>query len=225
VLRLRRSLFIALALLPLVALSSTPLPLDGQDAEDIARLELTPQRPKSITIYPTGDGDLSAGSSLAKGRLYWYLPYTLENKSAKSGDFFVTVRATSDKGRRYSDLALPKVEQRIEKLEKREFHSKSDLLTDKKKLNAYRTFAPGDKLDCLAIFNPIDPEADDIKIFVHGLVDDIRIDEMPGGGFRVTERVLELTYERPGDEFYTSLDAFEFKGSKWTKRVIETSSD
>ena len=37
-LRLRRSLFIALALLPLVALSSTPLPLDGQDAEDIARL-------------------------------------------------------------------------------------------------------------------------------------------------------------------------------------------
>lgn len=117
------------------------------------------------------------------------------------------------------------MEQRIEKLEKREFHSKSDLLTDKKKLNAYRTFAPGDKLDCLAIFNPIDPEADDIKIFVHGLVDDIRIDEMPGGGFRVTERVLELTYERPGDEFYTSLDAFEFKGSKWTKRVIETSSD
>ena len=40
-----------------------------------------------------------------------------------------------------------------------------------------------------------------------------------------TERVLELSYERPGDEFYTSLDAFEFKGRKWKKITVTTPKD
>ena len=225
--RLRQSLLTGLALLPLVAFTSTPSALDGQAAEGIPRLDLTPKRPKAITIYPAEDGQPLSGSSLSRGRLYWYLVYTLENKSEHAGDFFVTLRATSDKGRRYSDLALPSVEERIEKVEKRRFHSKSDLLDNDAEggFGTARRFAPGDKLECVAIFNPIDPEADKITIRVHGLVDDIQIEELPGGGYKVTERVFVLNYERPGDEFYTALDGFEFKGSEWTKRVTETPAE
>ena len=61
----------------------------------------------------------------------------------------------------------------MEKLEQRELYSKADLLEQGEGIGAYVQFAPGDKRDCVAIFNPIDPEADKITILVHGLVDDI----------------------------------------------------
>ena len=193
-----------------------------QDASEIAQLEFTPGTPKSVTIFPGGGDGGSATASLETGRLYWYLPYTLKNSGEKAGSFFVTIRAYSDKGRRYSDLALPYVEKRIEKLEQRELRSKADLLADGEGLGAYVQFDPGREQECVAIFNPIDPEADKITVRVHGLIDDIEIEELPGGGFKVTERVLVLKYERPGDEFYTSLDSFEFKGREWTKMTTET---
>ena len=225
--RFGRSLLTGLALLPLVVLipgshSSSPSSVDAQDATDIARLELTPGKPKAVTIYPTSDGDAARGDKIQEGRLYWYLPYTLENKGEKEAKFFVTVRASSEKGRKYSDLALPAVEKKVEKLEKKRLASKADQLADAEKLGAYQAFPPGKKMECVAIFNPIDPEADVITIEVHGLVDDLEIKELPGGGYLVTERILVLKYERPGDEFYTSLDAFEFKSREWTKRETQT---
>ncbi len=222
--RFGRSLLTGLALLPLVALTPEPSAVDGrmQVAPDIARLEFTPGKPKSVTIYPTGEGDGARGDTIQEGRLYWYLPYTLENKGEKEAKFFVTVRAKSEKGRRYSDLALPAVEKKVEKLEKKKLFSKTDLLENKERLGAYQVFPSGKKEECVAIFNPIDPEADIITIEVHGLVDDLEIKELPGGGYNVTERVLVLTYARPGDEFYTSLDAFEFKSREWTKRETQT---
>ena len=62
----------------------------------------------------------------------------------------------------------------------------------------------GQKIECVAIFNAIDPEADKIMVDFHGLVDDIDVEELPGGTLKLTERVLRLNFERPGDEFYTS---------------------
>jgi hypothetical protein len=196
---------------------------EGKAGEvQIAQLEFTPGQPRAVTIYPGNGSGVSGGGTLESGRLYWYLPYTVENKSAKAGSFFVTCRAYSDKGRRYSDLALPFVEERVEKMEQRPLFSKADLLAQGEGIGAYVQYAPGDKKECVAIFNPIDPEADRITIEVHGLIDDIEIQELAGGGFKVTERVLVLTYARPGDEFYTALDSFEFKGREWQKRTTET---
>jgi len=213
---------VVLILLPLLAFTWSALDGRPQDAGDIAQLVFTAGTPKSVTVYPAPDGDSARGDTVRSGRLYWYLPYTLENKGTEGGKFFVTVRAYSDKGRRYSDLALADVEKRVEKLERRPMQSKADLLKAGEGIGSYTDFPAGKKSECVAIFNPIDAEADQIRVEIHGLVDDIEIEELPGGGFKVTERVLVLRYERPGDEFYTSLDSFEFKGQEWEKRVTET---
>ncbi len=225
--RSRRCFWAVPVLFSLVALGLAPIAPSSsvravQDASDIPQLDFTAGQPKSVTIYPGSGSGIAPGGSLESGRLYWYLPYTLKNKGEKAGSFFVTVRAYSDKGRRYSDLALPFVEERVEKLERRKLFSKADLLAEGEGIGAYIQYAPDSDRECVAIFNPIDPEADEITVHIHGLIDDIEIQELPNGGFKVTERVLVLKYERPGDEFYTSLDSFEFKSREWTKRTTET---
>ena len=63
--------------------------------------------------------------------------------------------------------------------------------------------------------------ADQITIRVYGLVNDIVLENLGGEQWRITERVLELQFERPGDEFYTSLDKFKFLGQKWVTEVKE----
>ena len=90
------------------------------------------------------------------------------------------------------------------------------------RLEPYVTFSPGDSRECVAIFNPLDPEADEIKIFVHGLVNDLKLEPLGEGRFRIEERVLKLTFVRPGDEIYTSLDRITFKGKEWLPMVQET---
>ena len=67
----------------------------------------------------------------------------------------------------------------------------------------------------MAIFNPIDPEADKIDIEIRGLVNDIITEKLDNGHWKIQERVLKITFHRPGDEFYTSLDKFTFVGKEW----------
>lgn len=221
-------------LVPVVALTVAALLAPGalaQDDEDVAksihRLEFKFETPRMVTIYPGDGADVTPTGIPRGGRTYWYLPYTLENKGEKPGVYFVTCRATSDKNKKYSDLAIPFVEKKIEQIERRELQSKVDLLdktakVDDKAWKQYQEYAPGEQRHCVAIFNPLDREADRIVITVHGLVDDIEIEDLGGGRFRFTERVLQITFARPGDEFYSSLDKFKLLDQKWTTVVTET---
>lgn len=229
---------VALALLVTVAVSlefggalSDASVVHAQEAPstvpEIARLEFKFETPRMVTIYP-GDGrDVRSDGIPRSGRAYWYLPYTLVNKGKKPGTYFVTMRATSEKNKKYSDLALPFVEKKIEKIERRELQSKVDLVKKSAKIGdknwrEYQQYPPNEMRHCVAIFNPLDREADRVVISVHGLVDDIEIEDLGNDRFRFTERVLQITFARPGDEFYSSLDKFELVGQKWTKVVTET---
>ncbi|MFQ5653480.1 MAG: hypothetical protein ACE5GW_01970 [Planctomycetota bacterium] len=199
----------------------------AQDRDEnslIGQLEFKLEKPKTVAVYPGSDVGGSASGIPQSGRVYWYLRYTLSNKGKKEGRFFVTLTARSDKGQRYSDLALAFVEKKIEKIEQRKLWSKSDLIATGKKIDAYLEFSPGEKKECVAIFNPLDGEADKIVIDVHGLVDDIELEDLGGGRFRVTERVLRITFLRPGDEFYTSMDRFKFAGKEWISITREIPS-
>ena len=40
---------------------------------------------------------------------------------------------------------------------------------------------------------------------VRGLVNDLDIENIGGDRWKVTERVLEVTFRRPGDEFYREI--------------------
>ena len=188
---------------------------DAENVINIDKLEFKFERPRTVIIYPMGDQKDAKG--VDAGRIYWYLRYSLTNKGKDTSEFFVTLMAKSDKDRTYADLALPVVEKKIERIEGRELRSKGDLQGEGKSIHTYEEYASGQTRDCVAIFNPIDPEADFITIDVHGLVNDLETEKLEGGVVRVHERVLRLKFTRPGDEFYTSLDQFTFKSKEWVK--------
>ncbi|MFN0057102.1 MAG: hypothetical protein ACKVX7_01475 [Planctomycetota bacterium] len=188
----------------------------------LERLGVKLQLPRTAPIYPGVDVEEGAANAIPKaGRIYWYLPYTLTNESGRDAKFFVSVRASSDKGRKYSDLALPHVARKVERLERRKLQSKVDLVDKDKQLTAYQEFKAGETRECVAIFNPLDNEADTIVVKLYGLVNDILREPLGADKLRVTERVLQVTYSRPGDEFYTSLDKFKLTDQKWITETRE----
>lgn len=211
------ALILALLLAPVclaVAQDDEAAPAD-ENTIQIEQLEFKFERPRTVIIYPIGDERNAKG--VDAGRIYWYLRYSLTNKGKDTAEFFVTLLARSDKDRTYADLALPIVEKKIERKEQKDLHSKADVLAEGKTIDTYEEYASGQSRNCVAIFNPIDPEADFITVDVHGLVNDIETEKLEGGVVRVHERVLRLKFARPGDEFYTSLDQFTFKSKEWIK--------
>lgn len=189
----------------------------GQDDEvSIEQLDFTFEKPRTVVIYPS-EAALKDADPLEAGRIYWYLPYQLTNKGPESAKFFVSLTASSDKGKKYSDLPLAHVEAKVERVEGKKLHSKADVQASGVGLDAYEEFEPGATRACVAIFNPIDPEADTVVVEIRGLVNDVEIKELGSNTIRVTERVLKVTFKRPGDEFYTSLDQFVLESKKWEK--------
>ena len=197
----------------------------AQDADDpgIARLELKFERPRQITVFGGKGYDLRPDGVPESGRTYWYLRYTVENKSGIDGTFYVGIKARSDKNRRYANIALPWVEDAIERKEGKMLFSRGDLLATNGAGDLGLKVNAGDKKECVAIFNAIDPEADNITVDFHGLVDDIEVEETAGGNLKLMERVLRLDFHRPGDEFYTSMDLFRFKKKSWIRNTLEFS--
>ncbi len=207
----------------LVGSSEGVFSLEAQDDPGIARLELKFERPRQITVFGGKGNDLRPDGVPGSGRTYWYLPYTIENKSGIDSTFHLGMRASSDKNRRYTDIALPWVEKAVERRERKRLFSRVDMLKKKGAGELGIDFAAGDKRECVAIFNAIDPEADRIIIDVHGLIDDIQVEELPDNGVRLTERVLRLEFHRPGDEFFTSMDSFQFEKKNWVDVTHEFS--
>ncbi len=199
----------------LAGFSGGVISLDAQDDPGIARLELKFERPRQITIFGGKGNDLRPDGVPASGRTYWYLPYTIENKSGIDSTFHLGMMASSDKNHRYTDIALPWVEKAVERRERKRLFSRVDMLKKNGAGELGIDFAAGDKRECVAIFNAIDPEADRIIIDVHGLIDDIQVEELPNNGVRLPERVMRLEFHRPGDEFFTSMDSFQFEKKKW----------
>ena len=196
---------------------------DGSAAQEaeLERLEFKPGVPHTVTIYAGAGGDGDRVSYRRSGRIFWYLPYSLKSLSSKKTKFFVTVSAIDDKKVTYSDLILADVEKKIESMEQRELWSKVDRNKAGARVNEYEEFEPGQSRECVAIFNPIDPEADKITLRVFGLVNDVEMENLSGTKWRISERVLEVIFERPGDEYYTSLDKFNFVGQKWVTESRE----
>ncbi len=194
----------------------------AQEGKKLNPLRIKFEKPRTVTIYPGDDSGVDAAGIPKSGRIFWYFPYTLTNAGDQSEKFFVTVRAKSDKKRKYSDLALAFVEKKVERLERRKLHSKVDSLASSRSFAAYQDYAAGASRECVAIFNPLDSEADTITIDIHGMVNDIVLENLGDGRFKVTERVLRIVFERPGDEFYTSLDQFKLKSKKWVTITSET---
>ncbi len=216
--RVLPKLLLVMMLCPFLILSAS-----AREDQGIATLDMKFERPRQITLYGGKGNDLRPDGVPGSGRTYWYLPYTVENKSGIDATFHVSMTASSDKNRRYSDIALPWVETAVERRERKPLFSRVDLQKKNGSGELGLGFPAGDKRECVAIFNAIDPEADRIVIDVHGLVDDIEVEELSNGDIKLTERVLRIEFRRPGDEFFTSMDSFEFQKKSWVKVTHEFS--
>lgn len=188
----------------------------------------------------TGDGDdfwavgitvnalrmISPRSGPGRGGVYWYLLYTLKNETGADRDLYVNVTATTDGKKRYADLFLPAVERAAETKEAREFWGKTDqfrILTERDPTDPkynYFTLKANEEKRCIAVFNRFDPNANQITIHIAGLSGGIQ-ERTRADGIRVLiQRLRELSFERPGDEFAVTLDSFRLKDERWIKREV-----
>lgn len=164
-----------------------------------------------------------------KGQVFWYLLYTLENPSSENRDAFLSITATSDRGKRYADMYLPLVEGEIERKEGYPLWGKTDEVSvlerrDPKQpdYNFLRINA-GEKRASVAVFNRLDPNANHVTIRVLGLSNEIKRVESPEG-IVLEEKVYELNFNRPGDEFAVTRDTFRLVKREWKVNKVNLTS-
>ena len=170
-----------------------------------------------------------------KGRIFWYMTYTVENKSETARNAYLSITAESDRRKRYADIHLGSVERAVERKVGRPLWGKSEALLAKKDLDPtdaayhYSEFKPGEKRESVAVFGELDPGSNNIKISVRGLSNDYYLIEKEDGDREIEERVYEVLLHRPGDGYAINLDRFIQKKKGWakkrTKLVIPTGED
>jgi hypothetical protein len=208
---------------------------DEEEGEDAAELEaeLGPDAKWLLDFKFQDLKMISPASGPGKGRVYWYMLYTLENKSGEEREFYLSITAECNRKKAYSDLFLPLVEREIERREGRRLWGQSDRVEilaqrdpEQEKYN-YTTIGARQKLSCVAVFNPLDPNASKITIGVSGLSNDVEGRDEDDGSTTIREKVFLLHFERPGDEYQVTLDRFHLVGREWTRRSakIEPSGD
>ncbi|MCZ6690170.1 MAG: hypothetical protein O7H41_11240 [Planctomycetota bacterium] len=82
----------------------------------------------------------------------------------------------------------------------------------------------GETRQCVAIFPRLDAETDLLTISVFGLTNDILVEPTEPHRRKITERIYQIVYERPGDEFFPSLDKISLVKEGWVdrERIIKT---
>jgi hypothetical protein len=171
-------------------------------------------------------GMISPTEGVAEGRVYWYLLYDLKNASKEDRQVYVTVTATSDDRVKYSDVFLPSVEKAIERKEREPLWGKTDEFEILSKRDTkdpkyrYVELKAGATRKCVAVFNRFDANASKIKMTVTGLSNELRTVVKDDGTKELEERVRELYYERPGDEYEVTADSFKLTGKDWVKRRV-----
>lgn len=231
----RGSLALGAAAVALVAGALSPLPSSGARADDLTSkkiwmLDLEAERPQRVTL----------GREPYLER-YWFIPFTLTNKDEADHSFFLEVTARSDKKVEYRNLADPLVKEAVRKrLGMRaggRLWTHDDLTTNHEPIDVEAPFPrelkvpaikAGETVRCVAIFRGPDPEADRLEVAFRGLSNDVIMEKTGAPNERkLTERVLVLAYDRPGDEYHRSSDPIEYAGRKWVtvERVVKTDLD
>ena len=84
--------------------------------------------------------------------------------------------------------------------------------------------AKGERRRCVAIFHRFDEEMDRLVISIGGLTNDVKSRGVDPHTREITERFYTITYDRPGDEFFTGHDPITQASEGWEirTRVIKT---
>tara|TARA_B100000809_G_scaffold133029_2_gene130784 strand:+ start:2404 stop:3144 length:741 start_codon:yes stop_codon:yes gene_type:complete len=162
-----------------------------------------------------------------KGKTYWYMIYTLENRTGADRNFFLSITAKSDRKKTYSDLFLPSVERAIQRQEGRPLWGKADKFKKLKDKSAgdrkfsYTRIKDGEKRLCVAVFNEFENTSKNITIRTTGLSNDIEVIIDTDGRTLLRERIRLMHLSRPGDEYEVTLDSFKNLRMEWQKETTE----
>lgn len=181
----------------------------------------------TLEIQPLRFRMVTPRIGVSKGNTYWYMVYTLENKTGAERNFYLSITARSDRKKTYSDLFLPSVEKAIERQEGRPLWGKADKfkkLRDKsagERKFSYTKIKDGEKRLCVAVFNSFAPTSKNITIRTTGLSNDMEIITDPDGRTFLRERIRLMHLSRPGDEYEITLDSFKNLRMEWVKESTE----
>ncbi len=176
---------------------------------------------------------IQTSEGVHRGETYWYMLYQIENRTGKDRDAFVSISAKSNKGKTYASVWLPDVEELIERRMGKLLWGKNDEVAllkeraEKKEIKAekgtfnYITHKAGKPIDCVAIFNKLDPGATSITITMDGLSNDLNLIQKENGSRQIESRIFVVDLERPGDEYEMNLDRFQIVKSGWSKKITE----
>ncbi|MBN1442128.1 MAG: hypothetical protein JXA90_05425 [Planctomycetes bacterium] len=162
-----------------------------------------------------------------RGRVYWYMLYTIENRSDRTVDYFLSINAYSDRDKRYSDMFLPGVERAVEEKLGRPLWGQTntfEILAGRDPQDEKYNYIPikaREKRRCVAILSELDPNANKIRIEVVGLSNDTEEVKREDGSIEILERVLVLHFERRGDEYGIDQDPIYKGGREWIKKPVK----
>jgi hypothetical protein len=136
----------------------------------------------------------------------YFLPYKVTNAAGDARRPDVRLELRTDTGKTYDDRYDPWVFRAAkERMRRAEPFQSSAALRQTE-------VEPGKGGEALANFGAIDPHADVLEVWVHGLWDPVVRDRR--GVVRTERRVLVLTFDRPGDEYHRHLDPVRLRSRR-----------
>lgn len=227
---MRRLALSMLALLGASALATALAVADDSTSKKVWQLQIETERVRTAA--------LGRGPEIER---YWYVPFTLTNEDAEDHSVFLEVSAESDKKREYRNLAHPQVKEiarkRLGIRADGRLLDAHDLTTNHEETDTAAPFPrkldlpvikAGEKVRCVAIFKGPDEEADKLVVSFRGLSNDVQALKTGTPNERkLVERIYQLEYSRPGDEYYRTDDAFELVEKRWAtlERVVKSDLD
>ena len=142
--------------------------------------------------------------ALGKQHVCWFITYKVTNKSDKDIPLGIQISAETEDKLKYLDSISPLAQKALEKK------------TGKKYKNALEmrkgTIGAKQSIEAVAFLGSLDPNFDFLYVTVDGLVDRISKED---GEMWYEQKVLVVTFYRPGDEFDSANDEITWKSDEW----------
>lgn len=134
---------------------------------------------------------------------YLCVTYKLSNVGEKPFVLRPAFELRTDTDKVYAEVSREDVRKEVSVKNGREYLSTTQIV---KKLaedneDGKPVFKPEDSLYGVAIFPPVDPAADFLKVYAYGLTDSFKIEEREGKRVAMVEACV-LTFHRPGDRHH-----------------------
>jgi len=168
-------------------------------------LEFKFQKPDIIEVRLPGED---------KPNLYWYMVFTVTNRTGEDQMFIPNIWMLTDGGDlMQANQSVPPVVYRAIKKE-----TENALLESPAKVVGRLLQGPDNARDSVAIWPVPDHDVNFTNIFIGGLSGETHEIKDAQGNDHLLKKTLMIDYQLPGDQVHIRQKEFRFKGSRWIVR-------